>query len=76
MDIYDVLRKLVEARGFQQYEQAEALTVIEDCRRLNVFGTTAKQARQDHEHDWIQWGPARWRCSICGQESNEQHQRV
>lgn len=70
MDIYDVLRKLVEARGFQAHEQAEAIDIIEDCRRLNVFGTLSKSIIEEHEHDWIPWPTGRLRCQVCGEERN------
>lgn len=68
MDIYDVLRKLVEARGFQPHEQAEAIDIIEENRRLRAFGTTASQVREEHEHDWIHQGNGRSRCRICSLE--------
>lgn len=67
MNIYDVLRKIVEARQWSDYEQIEAIEVIEECRRLGVFGTAAGQIAEEHEHDWIKMFPSghRERCRVC-----------
>lgn len=75
MDIYDILRRLVEARPFQQHEQQESIEVIEELRKLNVFGTMAKQVREDHEHQWVPmnypYGNSRHqRCLICMMEAD------
>ena len=69
MNIYDVLRKLVEARPWQEYERQEALTIISEAERMGVFGTTAVNIREDHEHDWapIPW-TKRKRCKVCSTE--------
>ena len=55
MNIYDVLRRLVEARAFQDHERTEALELLTDLERLNVLGTTAKSTDVGHEHEWIPW---------------------
>lgn len=43
MTIYDVIRRMVEARPFQPHEQAEALDLLDDMEKMNVWGTTARQ---------------------------------
>ena len=68
MDIYDILRRLVEARPFQQHEQQESIEVIEELRSLNVFGTLSKITKVEHEHDDVAIGPNRVRCRICTEE--------
>lgn len=68
MTIYDVLVRLVEARPFQDFERAEALELLKDAERLNVFGTLAKQMNEGHEHDWLKLS-ANWRkCKVCSLE--------
>ena len=70
MDIYDILRRLVEARPFQQHEQEESIKVIEELRAVNAFGSMAARVREDHEHQWVPmnypYGNSRHqRCLIC-----------
>lgn len=67
MDIYDILRRLVEARPFQYHEQLESIEVIEEMRSLNAFGTLSKAIREEHEHDWVPTN-GRYRCQICTEE--------
>lgn len=66
MNIYDVLRKLIEARPWQDYERAEALDIIKECEHLGVFGTTARNVTEQHEHDWYPVPyTRRKRCRVC-----------
>ena len=74
MNIYDVLRKLVEARQWQAHEQVEAIEIIEECRRLGVFGTAAGQIAEEHEHEWVRISAYRQRCMICTIERENQWQ--
>lgn len=68
MDFYDFLRRLAEARPFQAYEQREAIEIIEEYRQLNIFGSLARQIREEHAHDWVPQRTGRVRCSICTEE--------
>ncbi len=40
MNIYDVLRKVVKAEQWADFEHQEAVTLINDLESLNVLGTT------------------------------------
>lgn len=68
MTLYDVLRRLVEARPFQDHERLEALKLLDELQALNVLGTVAGQVREGHDHRWVQLSPAWRRCSICSLE--------
>jgi len=78
--IYDLLRRLMPGPAWQDYEVREALDLIAELERLNVFGTTARIVTEQHEHDWDTFYPpdtglwernppvAVTRCKICGKD--------
>jgi hypothetical protein len=77
VNIYDVFRRLIEARPFQDFERTEALHLLDELEQMNVLGTVARQTTEGHEHDWIPvngyYGRAgflgvRERCRICSLE--------
>ena len=70
MNIYDVLRRLVEARQFQDYERVEAITLIGDLEQANVLGTMARLIREEHEHDWYNLNSRRRKCRLCPTEED------
>jgi hypothetical protein len=65
MTIYDVLRRIVEARPFQDHERQEVLTLLDELERVNAFGTMARQLAEGHEHQWVPLSSAWQRCQIC-----------
>ena len=70
MNIYDVLRRMVEARPFQDYERVEALKMLDELQQANAFGTVARLTDEGHEHDWFLLdsnvrGKSLRRCRIC-----------
>jgi len=68
VNIYDVFRRIIEARAFQDHERVEALHLLDELEALNVLGTTAKRTTEGHDHDWIGWRYGWRRCQICGRE--------
>lgn len=68
MNIYDVLRKLVEARPWQDSERADALKLIGDLEQMQVFGYIAgSTTEQDHICEAAgEWFPESVRCLHCG----------
>jgi hypothetical protein len=52
VNVYDLLRRLMPGPAWQDYEVAEALELIAELERANVFGTTARALTEQHEHDW------------------------
>ena len=68
VNIYDVLRRVVEGRPFQEHEKREALELLDDMERLNVLGTVARQLNEGHEHEWVKQTPNWRRCSVCSLE--------
>ena len=71
VNIYDVLRRMIEARPFQDYERAEALKILDELQGANAFGTVARLTDEGHEHDWYDvnrnsyTGKALRRCRVC-----------
>lgn len=68
MTIYDVLRRIVEARPFADHERIEALRLLGQLERLNVLGTVAGQVSEGHEHEWVSLSSAWRRCQVCSLE--------
>jgi hypothetical protein len=68
VNLYDVLRRLVEARPFQEHERAESLRLIDEAQRMHVFGTVGGELNEGHTHDWVKLSPAWRRCQICSLE--------
>lgn len=68
MTIYDVFRRIIEGRPFQDHERLEALTLLDELEKLNVFGTVAKQVKEGHDHQWVKLSSAWQRCQICSLE--------
>ena len=74
MNIYDVFRRLVEARPFQDFERQEALRLLDELEKMNVLGTVARQTTEGHEHQWVPLNPfgragtGIERCTVCSQE--------
>lgn len=64
---YELLRKLIEARPWSDQDRGDALTLIADMERLNVFGTLAGTMReQDHACQGGPWFPESRSCQVCG----------
>lgn len=68
MSIYDVLRRIIEGRPFQEHEKREALVLLGDLEKLNVFGTVAKQTTEGHTHQWVNLSSSWRRCQVCSLE--------
>jgi hypothetical protein len=66
--IYDVLRRIIQARPFQDYERVEALELLDELEALNVFGTVARETSEGHAHRWVNLSPAWRRCQVCSLE--------
>ena len=68
MNIYDVLRKLVDARPWADVERAEALDLLNELEQVNALGTlTGKLDKRDHEHERAgAWFPQSMKCAQCG----------
>lgn len=68
MNIYDVLRKLVEARQWTDQERTDALVVITDLEKVHAFGTSASQI-DERDHECERRGlvfPFSMQCKFCG----------
>ena len=80
MTIYDVFRRMIEARPFQDFERQEALKLLDELERMNAFGTVARQAVEGHEHEWLPLNPGGRlgagikRCKICSLEERIFHE--
>jgi hypothetical protein len=68
MTVYDVLRRLVEARPFQDHERIEALRLLDELQALNIFGTVAGQVKEGHDHEWVALSSSWRRCKVCSLE--------
>jgi hypothetical protein len=68
MTIYDVLRRIIEARPFADHERIEALRLLDELEKLNVFGTLAGQLKEGHEHQWVNLSSSWRRCRLCSLE--------
>ena len=68
MNIYDVLRKLVDARPWADAERTEALDLLNELEQVNALGTlTGKLDKRDHEHERAgAWFPLSMKCAQCG----------
>ena len=68
MNIYEVIRKLVEARGFTATEQSDALKLLTELEQVNALGTLASRLdEKDHECErGGDWFPESMQCRICG----------
>jgi len=73
VNLYDVFRRLVEARPFQDFERAEALKLLTEAEQMNVFGSVAAGLVESHEHQWadlyrgnLRGVPGRQRCTVPG----------
>ncbi len=81
MNIYDVFRRMIEGRAFQDHERVEALKLLDELEELNVLGTLAGGTEVGHQHHWVDMATpysagfgragmtgARKRCTICSLE--------
>lgn len=68
MNIYDVLRKLVEARPWADAERTEALELLSELEGMNALGTlSGKLDKRDHDHErGGAWFPQSMQCHVCG----------
>ena len=68
MNIYDVLRKLVDARPWADLERAEALDLLNELETVNALGTlSGRLDKRDHEHERAgAWFPESMKCGQCG----------
>ena len=68
MNVYDLLRKLVEARPWSDQERIDAVRLITDMETMSVLGTMAGSMReQDHQCEPIDaWFPGSRQCKMCG----------
>ena len=67
MNIYDVLRKLVEARPWADLERTEAIDLLNELESVNALGTlSGKLDKRDHDHERAgQWFPESMKCVTC-----------
>jgi hypothetical protein len=72
MTIYDLLRRFMPGPQWQDYEVAEAIELIAELERLNVFGTTASAVTEQHKHLpellRLPGGQSVTRCRLCGKD--------
>jgi len=68
VNVYELLRKLVEARPWSDAERSDALKLLTDMEHMSVLGTMAGQLReQNHECIPVDvWFPGSRQCKICG----------
>lgn len=68
MNIYDVLRKLVDARPWADLERTEALDLLNELEQVNALGTlSGKLDKRDHDHERAgAWFPESMKCRECG----------
>lgn len=68
MNIYDVLRKLVDARPWADLERTEALDLLNELEQVNALGTlSGKLDKRDHDHERAgAWFPESMKCTQCG----------
>lgn len=66
MNIYDLLARLVVGR-VPDFEQADALVLIENMRAMNVLGTVAHDLEvSSHQHvTQGEWWPLNMVCVVC-----------
>ncbi len=46
MNLYDVLRLLVNKAGLPEVQITDCLAVLEEAERMNMLGTSAKQMKE------------------------------
>ena len=68
MNLYDVLRKLVEARQWTDEERASALRLLSELEQVNALGTmTGSLAEAGHQCVAKgSWFPESVQCGVCG----------
>jgi len=69
VNLYDVLRMLVNHAGLPETVQADCLRVIDEVERWNALGTTTKTMEVEaHEHQYPRDSDV---CTKCGRGRNQ-----